>query len=562
MSSAADDTNEERSPAVTVTVGAVIALAVVLLVTFLVGGGDGGGAASDEETVPPEVPMAAAADAWLEAWTSGDVDAVESIGGSAAVAATRQLRDALQVTSLTARAGVPNVGTGTVPFSATASLAGLGDWSWTGEVSVHEIEVEEGDDEVEWAVAWAPSTLHPSLLDGRAFARTRSWPARAPLLAVDGVTPLASPALSSQVIGRVGEADVSTLGEPYLPGDVAGVSGLQAVFERALAGVPSGEVQVVDVAGGGGVVEVLHAFPGRPGAPVRTGLDLRVQAAAEAAIAAAPGNAALVAVSPSTGEIRATVSNPMQGFNRALDGRYPPGSTFKIVTTAALLQSGVGPDTPASCPEVATINGRDFRNAEGAALGDIPFRRAFYESCNTAFVQLAAGLDQALLERTAALFGFNASPVEMAEPSEFPTPHSVVDQASASIGQGRVLATPLQMASVAATVQGQAHRPPRWRAPDGPVAGTPLPAGVAPVLQELMRLVVAEGTGTAARLPGEPVAGKTGTAEFGTQVPPRTHVWFVGFRGDLAFAVVVEDQQGFGGTIAAPIARDFLSRLG
>lgn len=552
MAEAEADANDDRSTAITVLIGAAIALAAVLGLTLVLGGGP---ERLVEDEPPPEVPMARAAEAFAAAWSAGDAAALTELGADAAAVA--ELSSSLQVTSLDVRAGRPDPVAGTVPFTATAELAGLGEWSWRGALPMAEVEDAE-EEAAGWRVTWSPAVLHPSLAPGRRVARTRTWPERAPLLAVDG-SPLTSPVLDAQILGRLGEADAS-LGEPYLPGDVVGTTGLQAVFEPALAGRPGGEVQVVDEAGA--VVEVLQTFPGRPGAPVRTGIDLRVQAAAERALAAAPGNAALVAIAPSTGEIRATVSTPTQGFNRALDGRYPPGSTFKIVTTAALLQAGITPDTPTTCPEVATIGGRDFRNAEGAALGDIPFRRAFFQSCNTAFVQLAADLDQALLERTAALLGFNTKTTALAEPSEFPAPASDVDRASAAIGQGRVLATPLQMASVAATVQGGAHRPPRWRAVDGPLDGTPLPEGVAPVLQDLMRAVVAEGTGTAARLPGEPVGGKTGTAEFGVGDPPRTHVWFVGFRGDLAFAVLVEDQQGFGGTIAAPIARAFLEQLG
>jgi cell division protein FtsI/penicillin-binding protein 2 len=270
-----------------------------------------------------------------------------------------------------------------------------------------------------------------------------------------------------------------------------------------------------------------------------------------------------VVLRPSTGEVLAVSSKPSNGFNRALNGLYPPGSTFKIITSTALLSGGLTPDSPTSCPEVATINGREFRNAEGAALGDIPFRRAFFESCNTAFVQLAAGLEPAKLLEAATFYGFNAPltgeiPVEAAS---FPEPSGLTDQASAAIGQGRVLATPLQMASVAATVASGAHRPVTFRSLAGvaPPAGTPLP--VADTLRELMRLVVAEGTGTAAQLPGEPVHGKTGTAEFGTERPPRTHAWFVGFRGDVAIAVVVEDG-GFGGQVSAPIAREVLRQIG
>jgi cell division protein FtsI/penicillin-binding protein 2 len=146
-----------------------------------------------------------------------------------------------------------------------------------------------------------------------------------------------------------------------------------------------------------------------------------------------------------------------------------------------------------------------------------------------------------------------------AEAASFPEPHSVIDQVSAAIGQGRVLTTPLQMASVAASVAAGAVRPTTLRAVVGPVAGDPLPDGVAATLQELMRLVVTEGTARSAGLPAG-TAGKTGTAEFGSADPPQTHAWFIGFRGDLAFSVLVEDG-GFGGKVAAPLARAFLNQL-
>jgi cell division protein FtsI/penicillin-binding protein 2 len=271
--------------------------------------------------------------------------------------------------------------------------------------------------------------------------------------------------------------------------------------------------------------------------------------------------AALVAIRPSTGEVVAVTSAPQQGFNRALQGRYPPGSTFKVITSTALLLDGINADSPTTCPHDVTINGRTFQNAEDEELGAIPFRTAFAESCNTAFVQLATKLDASKLTAAAELYGFNQAPTSEipAETPSFPEPHSEVDQASAAIGQGRVLTTPLQMASVAASVASGVRRPTTFRAVAAPPAGTPLPAGVAPALQDLMRLVVSEGTAKAARLPAG-TAGKTGTAEFGSGDPPQTHAWFIGFRGDLAFAVIVEDG-GFGGAVAAPLARDFLNRL-
>jgi cell division protein FtsI/penicillin-binding protein 2 len=131
------------------------------------------------------------------------------------------------------------------------------------------------------------------------------------------------------------------------------------------------------------------------------------------------------------------------------------------------------------------------------------------------------------------------------------------------IGQGKVLASPLTVAGASAAVAGGAWHAPRLVLdPNQPAdEGTPLPAGTDRELKKLMREVVTSGTATVLRsTPGGPVAGKTGTAEYGQEVPPRTHAWFTGFQGDIAFAVVVEDG-GFGAKSAAPLVKNFLTRL-
>jgi cell division protein FtsI/penicillin-binding protein 2 len=159
----------------------------------------------------------------------------------------------------------------------------------------------------------------------------------------------------------------------------------------------------------------------------------------------------------------------------------------------------------------------------------------------------------------AATFGFGGYDLPVpAFTGRFPPPRDVVERAAAAIGQARVEASPLHMASVAAGVSSGTWRAPRLvrSAPPGPEK----PISVAPTLRELMRLVVTSGTGTAANIAGAPVYGKTGTAEFGTRQPPQTHAWFVGFRNDLAFAVLVEGG-GFGGDVAAPLAARFLQSL-
>jgi cell division protein FtsI/penicillin-binding protein 2 len=403
------------------------------------------------------------------------------------------------------------------------------------------------------------------------------------------------PASARMLLGSVGPVtadDLKELGAPYQTGDQVGHgNGLEAAFERRLAGTPSGEVRLADK--DGKAVKVLHRFAGKDGQPVETTLDPLAQRAAENALDPVGKPAALVAVRPSTGELVAVVNTPFDGYNRALLGRYPPGSTFKVVTAEALLAGGLRPGDPVDCPEQARIGGRTFGNFEDEVLGRIPFSSAFAHSCNTAFVQQAAKrLDGDELLAAASRFGFNLAPSPgiPAVTSRVPPPSDKADLAAESFGQGRVTASPLQMALVAATVAEGRWRPPTLvsgeAAESGEAAGSggspgsggsdgsrsndsggsepakspdPLEPRVADTLRTLMRQVVTEGTAAPANLPAR-VGGKTGTAEFGTGDPLPTHAWFIGFRGDLAFAVVVEDG-GVGGRVAAPVAARFLRGL-
>jgi cell division protein FtsI/penicillin-binding protein 2 len=391
------------------------------------------------------------------------------------------------------------------------------------------------------------------------------------------------PASARMLLGSVGPVtadDLKELGAPYQTGDQVGHgNGLEAAFERRLAGTPSGEVRLVGK--DGEAVKLLHHFAGKDGQPVETTLEPLAQRAAENALDPVGKPAALVAVRPSTGELVAVVNTPVNGYNRALLGRYPPGSTFKVVTAEALLAGGLRPGDQVDCPKQAKVGGRTFGNFEDEVLGRIPFSSAFAHSCNTAFVQQAAKrLDGDELVTAASRFGFNlvASPGIPAVTSRVPTPSDKADLAAESFGQGRVTASPLQMALVAATVAEGRWRPPTLitgrpsNSGDGDETASndsggsqpakspdPLDRKVAATLRTLMRQVVTEGTAAPARLPGR-VGGKTGTAEFGTGDPLPTHAWFIGFRGDLAFAVVVEDG-GVGGRVAAPVAARFLNGL-
>ncbi len=338
-------------------------------------------------------------------------------------------------------------------------------------------------------------------------------------------------------------------------GDDIGQWGLEARFQDQLAGTPTSRI-VIRSRTGAPVQTLLH-HPGRKGRPVRTTLDRRVQDAAEAALGPTKAKEALVAIQPSTGDVLAVANRPTAStYDRAVDGRYAPGSTFKVVTTAALLRDGLKTGDVVKCPKTITVGGKAFKNFEGEAVGAVPFARDFAQSCNTAFVSLAKRLPAAALPRTARDFGLGRTKASAVPPGRDP-----VARAAAMIGQDRIVASPLAMAGVAATVEDGRWRAPRLISSDPRRSGPRLDEGERTTLATLMRSVVTGGTGTAlAAIPGE-VAGKTGTAEFGGGDPPPTHAWFIAFRGDLAIAVLVEKGRS-GGSVAAPIAARFFQALG
>ena len=519
--------------------------------------------------------------AFLGAWQRQDYGAMQAqvlhpVPDGFTAAYTR-MRSDLHVTaaSFTPQPAVDKGDRATVAFQAKLTLQGFGAWSYQGSL---DLAVKDK----RWWVDWSPAAIHPQLQAGERFRLVRSWPERAPILARDGSRlsngpdgGLAGPASLGPLLGTVGDAtadDLKRLGSPYQNGDRTGHGGLQQAYERQLAGAPSGEIRLVDA--GGNTAATVATFPGKDGVPLQTTLDATVQAAGEAALAAAGDKpAALVAIQPSTGELRAVVNLPAFGFDRALLGRYPPGSTFKVITAAALLEGGLSPDDQVSCPASATIGGKTFKNFENEKAGQINFATAFAMSCNTAFVQLAAQhLSGSELAAAARQFGFgeDLSPGLPAVRGQYPAPSDRAELAASAFGQGRVLASPLQMATVAAAVADGTWRPPHLvSAASGNGDGNgvlshatpkPLDQGMVATLRTLMRQVVTSGTAAGANFRGD-VFGKTGTAEFGSGNPPPTHAWFIGYRDDLAFAVIVEGG-GVGGKVAAPIAADFLRRLG
>lgn len=322
---------------------------------------------------------------------------------------------------------------------------------------------------------------------------------------------------------------------------------------------------------------------------------------------------AVVAIEPSTGRVRAMVSQPPYDpnlvpeqlpelnqdpesplLNRTTQGQYPPGSTFKLVTATAALDSGaVGIDTLIDAPASLTIQGQELANSGGSSFGEIDITTALTNSVNTFFAKLGRRVGEETLYEYMDRFGFNSRP-EIDLPADQLSVSGVfgpdgdllrdgegVDISRIAIGQERLLSTPLQMAEVAATIanDGDLMKPRIWdqvKDVDGRPVDSMEPSRQSEViseetagqLTEAMKAVVNEGTGTAAALSGIDVAGKTGTAE----VPGRqacdglpNQAWFVGFAPaddpQIAVAVTVECTDGQGGTVAAPIAAGVMQTL-
>ncbi len=380
----------------------------------------------------------------------------------------------------------------------------------------------------------------------------------------EGTATLApSRAFARALLGTVAPAtkeQLEKLGCRVGPGASVGQWGLQARFESRLAPVPERQVVIRD---GDVPIDPLLTRAGRRGRALATTIDRRVQAAAEAALAGQSAEAALVAVQPSTGDILAVANRPVaSSYNRALEGTYAPGSTFKVVSTAALLRDGLDVEETVDCPATIEAGGRQFKNFEGGAAGAVPFSRDFAVSCNTAFVSLAPRLAPDALSRTARDYGLGRK-LELALPAaggRVPPADDAVERAAAMIGQHEILASPLSMALVAATVAEGRWRAPRLLASDPEQARPALAASERDTLRRLMRLVVTEGSGTALNGIAGEVRGKSGTAEFGGGDPPPTHAWFIAFRGDLAAAVLVERGRS-GGSVAAPLTARFFAAL-
>jgi hypothetical protein len=439
----------------------------------------------------------------------------------------------------------------------------------------------------EGGIEWDEALVFPGLHRGEHLESQVELAPRAPILAADGsplaegpaearAHPIGSAAID--VSGEVGaaeedEADVLAR-KGFPPGTPVGVSGLERAFNTRLAGKPGGSLLAVSADGS---TRTLAEAEPQPGAPVKTTIDPGLQESAVSALAGRVGGIAVL--DARNGDVRALAG-------QAFSAPQPPGSTFKMITATAALQKGiVSLDDEFEITNGANVGGRFIENANGEYCGGT-FREAFAESCNADFVPLGPKIGNDDLVATAERFGFNSPPalytsriLAEVEPAESTIPTEIgeeVDLGVSAIGQGEVLATPLEMASVAQAIGNNGVRKPTSIVANAKLRSEAKPVRVmspkvANELTELMVGVVTGGTGYAGAIPEAQVAGKTGTAELGPlpgeenspHPKQRKDAWFAAFapadHAKLAIGVLLIEAEAAGGEVAAPAASQVLS---
>ncbi len=500
------------------SVAAIVVAAAVLLVkedtapAATGGPGDTGEAAQES---PAQV-----ATRFLRQFDAGDLNTAPVDDKPAASVALAEARGALNPSSVETTLGeVPTTSgeatTTSATFHASWTFAGNSVWKYEGKL---ELVRNAGS----WVVHWAPSVIHPKLEAGQKLS--------------------AAPVSAKPVVAdRDGKALVG--------GDAAGVAPILQGALSTVAGEQGGTgtpatVTVSRIDASGKPVETLFGQAKETDKPLVSTLSVASQSAAQKAVDGYQGSAIIVAMK-TDGELLAVAQNAAAGSGpKALSGLYAPGSAFKIATaTAALQRGGVTVDSPVACPGNEQIGTRTLKNDNGFDLGTVSLKTAFAASCNTTFGRLAGELPKDGLAKAATQFGLNADfeiPGLATETGKVEASSSGDEQVEAGIGQGRVQVSPLGAALMAATVAaGKPVVPKLWQGLGTKVnAGYQAPpAGVLGQVRAMMREVCTTGTAKALKGSGN-VFGKTGTAQFGSGAD--ANGWFVGYRGDVAFAVMLE----------------------
>ncbi|HKN54558.1 MAG TPA: penicillin-binding transpeptidase domain-containing protein [Amycolatopsis sp.] len=533
-----------------ILIGAALGVVAIVVgaVVVLNSGGDTPPAEAGPatETGPVAGSPTSAAQEYIQDVAEGNTDAASRLTDDPAGAgvALRDARNTLLpskvTTSLTKVDPTPAGGT---------KAGGVFSISWTlkpTKVWTYDVPFQVALSGSNWRMHWTPALLHPKLEQGQRLVI----------------------ATGSQDAPAVVDRD----GKPLVvsgPGGTRPAVGNPAPMLRdaLTAQSPTAKsdgfaVQRVDASGKS--LETMFGQTSSDSAkPVTASLSLAAQKSAQSAVDGYPGAAIVVAIQPSSGDILAVAQNAAAGNSpKAFSGLYAPGSSFKIATSVAALEAGlVTVNSSVDCPLSKQIGTRTVRN-EDFELGTTTLHKAFAKSCNTTFGQLASELDANGLKNAADQLGLNADfeipgiSTELGKVDPAPGNDLRVEE---GFGQGDLKVSPLGGAVMAATVAaGKPVTPKLFHGVDTTVVKgySAPPASILAQVRTMMREVVTGGTATAAASAGQ-VFGKTGTAQFGDGT--EASGWFVGYRGDVAFAVVLEKSND--SKPAVQLAAKFLNGL-
>lgn len=469
--------------------------------------------------------------AFLAAWQRGDLHAAADITDdpSAAYSALQSYQHDLHVSGLTFQ---PN-GAGAAGWLTFGVAAQVGSptstWSYSSGLATYQ---GTADGSPRWFVKWTPGILFTDLKPGEH-------------LALGSIPPTASGVADSE--GR----PITAANAPSLVSLASGIE-RDAAGAGAAAGARAGTD--VEVESGHDTVLSTAATVARPvdAGPVRTTIDLSAQAAAQAAADRAP-NSSVVVVQPSTGAILAIANNPPNGVDTAMIGALAPGSTFKVVSSTMLFDQGLvtSVSQPVPCPKVLQADGLFLHNSEQEQAPGNDFLQDFAQSCNNAFSGFYRQVGAAQIAATARrYFGFDEPwDIGLHQPTTYANVPTGPDDSVAEemVGQDRITASPLAMASVAATVATGDFKQPIVIPDASQTTATPLPARDLSDLRTLMHSVVTQGTLAGVITDASGTYGKTGTAEIGTS----DNSWTIAYRGDYAVCALAVDG-GFGAAVAGP----------
>ena len=545
-----------RTVAVSLTAGAlaVLLVALVLVLTVFKSSNPPPAHGIIPTGNSPQQDGEQVAAAFLTAWQQGDLAKAANYTDQPAAASTALAAYAkdLNVKKFTASPGAVTAATGSsgpspresVTFAVSESVAaGSGASAVRGKWAYHSslVAYQQPKSSV-WYVAWAPDVVAPNLTASEHLAAVQVPPT------VSMVTDA-----SGESLTRYGDPGLST---------IAGLLKSQApTNEGANAGL---DVQIEDKSGS--PVANSQAAIVAPGnyPTLSTTIDAKAETAARSAVAAHKGSA-MVAIQPSTGQILA-IANNAQDNDFALTAAVAPGSTMKIITSTALFNSGLATaNTGVSCPSTFTVQGITYHNDQGESEpAGTPLSYDFAQSCNNAFSQWWPHLSGKLASTAKSYYGLDQSwniGIGNLSASYFNAPASASgsELAQEAFGEGQVSASPLAMASVAATVDTGTFKQPILTAKAKQVTATPLPAATDAGLKEMMRDVVTQGTAAGLGL-GSTVYAKTGTADIQGQEQPNS--WLVAFdpTKDIAVACLVVNA-GYGAQFAGPEVASFLNSL-